>query len=112
MVDDEFRVDTEHPVEHLLVAHRHPRQLSHRLDVDAVEPCHDDASEAPEVGHRPMVPQLPAVAHLVEFGNAHSVLVSRDMLRHHIHRHLAERKELEPPWPHAFFGSANGSGAR
>jgi hypothetical protein len=90
MVDDELRVDTEHLVEQFLVVHRQPRELAHRIDADAAEPCDDATAEAPEVGHRLVVPQLPAVAHLVELGNAHAVLVGRDMLGHHIHGHLAE----------------------
>ena len=85
MVDDEFRVDTEHLIEQLLVVHRQPSELAHRIDADAAEPCDDAAAEAPEVGHRLVVPQFLPVAYLVEFGNAHTVLVSRDMLGHDIH---------------------------
>ena len=90
MVDDEFGIDTKQLIEQFLIVQRQPRELSHRIDADGAEPCDDAAAEAPEVGHRLMVPQLPPVAHLVKLGNAYHVLVGRDMLCDDIHRHLAE----------------------
>ena len=90
MVDDEFGIDTKQLIEQFLIVQRQPRELSHRIDADGAEPCDDAAAEAPEVGHRLMVPQLPPVAHLVKLGNAYPVLVGRDMLCDDIHRHLAE----------------------
>ena len=90
MVDDEFGIDTKQLIEQFLIVQRQPRELSHRIDADGAEPCDDAAAEAPEVGHRLVVPQLPSVAHLVEFGNAYAILVGWNMLGDDIHRHLAE----------------------
>ena len=39
-----------------------------------------------------MRPQLPAVAHLVEFRDAHAVFIGIHVLRHHVHRNLAQVK--------------------
>ena len=62
----------------------------HRVNTVCLQPSCGSSSYTPEVGKRLMVPQFLSVALLVQLGNAHTVLVGRDMLGDDIHCHLAE----------------------
>ena len=47
-------------------------------------------SNAPEIDQRPVFPQLAAIAHLVQLGDPHAVLIGRTMLGLNIHCDLGK----------------------
>ena len=90
MVDKQFGVDAEEFVEQTLLGQRAACHVAHGPHAAGFELAGDTASHAPKIGERAVVPQLPAVRHLVKLSNAHAVLVGRDVLGDDIHSHLAE----------------------
>ena len=90
MVYQQFGIDAKEPVEQFLIMNRHARNLPHRFHAMQRQFVGNTLAHPPELGDGSIVPQLAPIRHLVEFGNTHAVLISRHLLRHNIHRHLAE----------------------
>ena len=90
MVEQQSGVDTEGAIEPLLVPFRPRGDVAHRVHSGGLEPARVARPEPPEIRQRPVLPELLAVALLVQLGNAHAVRVRLDPLGHDIHGDLAE----------------------
>ena len=82
VVDEQFRVDAEDPVQKVL---RRVRDVPHGVDAVVREPPHGPAADAPEVGEGEVVPEEPPVPRLVQ--GADEV---RGRLGHDVQRDLAQ----------------------
>ena len=92
MVDEQFRVDSEKPVENIFVHDGHPRNVSHCEHSATPEPFHRPPSDSPEVCQRSVFPVFPAVGHLVQLRNPDTVLVGGTVLRLDVHRNFGKVK--------------------
>ena len=90
VVDDEFGVDAEEFVQFVFVGEGLSGEHSHREDFVAFESSGDAVSDAPEVGEGSVVPECAAVAHFVEFGDAHAVAVGGYVLGDDVHSDFGE----------------------
>ena len=90
VVYEQFSVYSEEAVKQFFVLFRHACHLAHSVyAIYFQRPC-DAASYAPEVRNGSMVPQLPAIGHLVQLCYAHPVLVGLRLLGHDVHSHLCQ----------------------
>ena len=96
VVDEQLRVDAEELVEKVLAvilsgaAQRTAGDITHRVHSVACQLARNAAAYAPEVGQRPVRPELPAIAHLVKLRNAHAVLIRRNVLGADVHGDFAK----------------------
>ena len=96
MIDEQLRIDTEYPIQQLLIIiltglpERASGNVTHRVESLFLEASRVAPTDPPEIRDRPVFPKLPPVAHLIELSNADSVLVSRHMFCDYIHRDLAQ----------------------
>ena len=103
MIDQQFRIHAEHLVERLGILDAYPRNIAHRADAAAavqitfLQASRDAPAHLPEARNRLVRPELFAVSHFVEFRDAHAVFVGLHMLRHHVHRNLAQVKVRADP---------------
>ena len=92
MVYQQFRIDTEQQIQQVLALYGTTGNVAHCQDAVGCQPCGNAPAHAPEVRERHMLPQQMAVGHIVQFCDAHAVLVGRHFLGHYVHRHLAKIK--------------------
>ncbi len=90
VVDEEFGIDAEEAVEEILIVERQACDVAHGADSVGCETVGDAVAYAPEVGQRSVVPEFAAIAHLIEFGDAHAVFVGSHLLGLYVHRDFAE----------------------
>ena len=64
--------------------------VAHRVEARGLEPGGDAVPDAPEVRQGAVRPVFAAIAGFVQLGDAHPVLVGRDVLGLDVHRDLAE----------------------
>ena len=98
MVDQQFRIHAKELVESFGILDAYARDVTHRADSAApvqitfFQSFRNAMAHLPKTRNRAVRPQLFAVAHLVEFRDAHAVFVGFHMLCHHVHRNLAQIK--------------------
>ena len=92
MVDQQLRILAEELVKFVLVMDRASCHIAHREHTVFFELLCDSSSHSPEVGERLMRPQGLAIAHLIQLGNADTVLICRNVLCYDVHSHFAEEK--------------------
>ena len=92
MVDKEFRIHTKEFVEQSLTLYGTESHIAHGVHTILSKFLCYAFAHTPELGDWGIVPQLFPVTHLIEFRNAHTVLVSRSLLCHDVHGYLAEVK--------------------
>ena len=96
VVDEQLGIDPKNGIQQLLVviilrpAQRAPGDISHGKEPVLFQLPGVPRPHPPEVRQRPVIPQLLPVALLRQLGDAHAVLIRRDMLGHNIHGHLAQ----------------------
>ena len=92
MVYQQFRIDPEQLIQQVLTLNGTAGDVAHCQDAVGRQPCGNSTAHAPEVRKRCMFPQQTAVSHLVQFRDAHAVLIGRHFLGYNVHRYLAEIK--------------------
>ena len=96
MVNQKLRADAKEVIEKIFIvivfrlSERTPGDVPHRKKPDLLQLPFRCPSDPPEVGQRPVAPELLAVCLCVQLRNPHTIPVSRDMLGHDIHCNLAE----------------------
>ena len=70
--------------------YRHPSHLTHGVDTIHRQFLRNTASHSPELRDRTIIPEFATIRHFIQFGNTHTILVSRHLLGHYIHRHLTK----------------------
>ncbi len=96
MVDQKLGIDAEEPVEKLGVVHlalppqRTARHVAHSVQAVLLQLFRDPPAHTPEIRQRAVLPQRPAVAHLVQLGDAHAVLIRGHVLGHNVHGDLGQ----------------------
>jgi len=96
VVDEELGVDTEHPVEQLLVvvfagfAEGAAGDVAHGVEASGFQLPGVALAHPPEVRQGAVSPELFPVTQLIQLGDADAVLIRRNVLRHDVHGHLAE----------------------
>ena len=96
VVDEEFSVDAEHPIEQFFIivfvrlADGASCNIPHGVDADGFQLLCITAPNAPEICQRAVRPKLLTVAHFVKLRNADTIFVRLHMLRHNVHSDLAE----------------------
>jgi len=96
MVDQKFRVDTEHPVQKIFViiivflSEGASGDIPHRVDSPFFQFFRVSPAHTPEIRQRTVSPQISPVTHLIQFCDTHSVRVRFDVLCHNIHRDLCK----------------------
>ncbi len=90
MVDEEFRIDTEKPVQDFLPLQGAPRHVAHRVHPVRLQPGGDAPADPPEVRQGPVRPVFAPIGHFVQFGDPYAVLVGRRVLGLDVHRHLRQ----------------------
>ena len=98
MVNQQLRIHAEHLVKRIGILDARPCDIAHRAQTAAAvqiaffKTRRNTAAHLPKARNRLVRPEFFAVSHLVEFRNAHAVFVGFHMLRHHVHRNLAQVK--------------------
>ena len=69
---------------------RAPGHIPHSVHPMGLQLIGIALAHPPEVGEGPVVPEEPPVGHLIQLGDAHSVLVRMDVLGHDVHSHLGQ----------------------
>ncbi len=96
MVDEQLRVHAEEPVQQLLVVElagspeAAPGDVAHRVQPVFLQFPGSAPADPPEIGERPVIPELFAITLFVELRDAHAVLVRVHVLRADVHRHFAQ----------------------
>ena len=93
VIDKQLRIHTEKPPKERLAV---IRILGAQCDIShCVHPVRRkllgiSASDTPEIGNRPVAPQLLPISHLVKFRDSHPVGIGLCVLRFYIHSHLSK----------------------
>ena len=90
MIDEKFGIYPKQAEQEVLVRKRHTCQLAHSVNTKLLQLCGNSLTHSPETGKRFVVPELLAIAHLVQFANTHPVLIGRNMFSHDVHSHLCQ----------------------
>ena len=90
VVDEEFRIDTEKPVQDFLSLQGAPRHVAHRVHPVRLQPGGDAPADPPEVRQGPVRPVFLPIGHFVQLGDPDAVLVGRRVLRLDVHRYLRQ----------------------
>ena len=90
VVDENFRIHAENLIQPIFPMDRKPRQVPHRINAVGFQSFDGAGTGHPEIRQRSVVPQQIPVRLLVQFRNADTVLVRRDVLRHNVHRQFCK----------------------
>ena len=90
MVDEKLRIHTKEFVEQSFTLHGTESYVAHGVHAILSEFVCYAFAYTPELGDGGIVPKLFAVTPLIEFCNAHAILISRSLLCHDVHGYLAE----------------------
>ena len=90
MVNQKLRIFSKKAVEQFLVLDRASRHVSHRIQAKRGQPFGIPPPDPPEIRDRTVGPEFSAVRHFIQLCDPNPVLICRDMLGPHIHRHLAK----------------------
>ena len=90
MVDQQTGIDAEGAVKPLLVPLRPQSDISHGVQSGSLQFAGSTCPHAPKIGEWSVLPQQSPVGQLVQFGNAHPVLIGFNVLGDDIHCHLAQ----------------------
>ena len=97
MVDQKLGIHAEHVIQDFFIRNTASRHITHSDHSCRFQSLRISISYAPEVGKWPMRPQLPPVAHFIQFGNPHTVPIRGSLLRHDVHRNLGKVKVRPDP---------------
>src|SRR5699024_6068431 len=92
VVDQNFRVHPELPVEHIFVVEAGTGQFPHGVDAVLFQPAHRAGAHLPEVGQGLVVPQQVTEGVLVQLRDADAVLVGGGVLGGNVHSQLGQVK--------------------
>ena len=92
MINDELGIDAESFVQLSFVSLAQPRHIPHGEASECFESPRDSRSDAPEIRERSVTPEELPICIFIQLRDTHAVFVSRDVLRHDIHRDLCEIK--------------------
>ena len=96
MVDQQLGVDAEQLIQQIFVvklrvfAHGTPGDIPHGAQSHLFQLLRIAGADPPEIRQGAVRPQLLPVAQLVQLGDAHAILVRRNVLRHNVHGHLGK----------------------
>ena len=90
VVDEELRVHPEEPVEEVLVRQGAPGDIAHGVQPVGLQLLGVPTAHPPKIREGTVVPQVAAVALLVQLGDAHAVRVRLGVLGPDVHGDLAE----------------------
>ena len=94
MVNQQLRIDPEELIKTFLAkgpgVQGHPGNIAHGENPLLFQLPGNAAPHPPEIRQRPVIPQLPAVGHLVQAGNSRPLGIRRNPLGHNVHSHLAQ----------------------
>ena len=92
VIDQKLRVDPEETVQDLLVLHRTPRHVPHCENSDLPQFRRIAPADPPEISNGLVSPQLLPVRSLIQFRDAHAVLIRLDVLGNYVHRYFGKVK--------------------
>ena len=90
MIDQYFAVDSKCLVKPLFIVLALPGDIAHGKEEGILQPLCLSGSHHPEISQRLMAPQKVAVAFLVQFSDADTVLIRRHLFGDDIHTDLGE----------------------
>ena len=96
MVDEKLGIDTKQPVQQFLIiillrlSDGTPGNIAHGIQPLSLQLRLIPLSYTPEIPQRPVIPQKPAVAPLVQRGDPHSIFIRRNVFGYNVHSHLAQ----------------------
>ena len=90
VVDENFRIHAKNFIQTIFPVDGKPCQIPHGVDAMGFQPLDGAGASHPEIRQRSVVPQQIPVRLLVQFRNADTIFVCRDMLCHNVHGQLCE----------------------
>lgn len=92
MINEQFGIDHEHPVQYIFVFYGHPGDVAKSVHPGSFKSCSISPTNPPEICQRPMCPHFFPEGSLVQLCDPHTVLVCLNMLRLNIHSNFAQKK--------------------
>ena len=92
MIDQKLRVFSEKMIQQLFICFRASGHITHGIHTVCLQLFRIALPHTPEIRERSVRPKRSPVAHLIQQGDTNTIFISRNMLRHNVHRDLCKIK--------------------